>query len=587
MAKRKRHRFREIKEKGVRSTPWLLRLEDFINRFSWLFLAIIVLIALGLRASDLRADPPPDLSWSFAPYTDESLNTYSARNLVLYRTWRVDDFFPFVVYPLVNILVALVYRLFGIGFVQVKLISVFAGVIGVVVFYLLLKEMSGKIAGLIGGLLLATCYPLVMYSRLGLVETVQTLFLLLTGLFWLKGLRRNWLLAFAGFFAVGTVLLVKISALFIVPVIVLMFILEFFSICKTLPGRRALFSALFWFFLGALTAFFFWFFVVFLPYRNEYIQYVLRHSTESPAGHPTTISAYLFNTFTLGVRARLLSRLAVVALIGFIALPWLRRAARYIFLWFIFGFFMLGYMNYRPPRYEIVLIPPLIASFGIVMGRFLKPTGITISKPRPDFIKTIGYSCYLWPLITQLILYFTHFHIYYRSGGEVGVLLIALLGALFVGFVGYILLRKRSKELKISSPFLQTFIVLFLVVLSLRSDLSQFLGWFSSRTYNMISYCRDLDSVVSENAVVAGPWAPPLMLESKKRAVAVTDWANIDNLIDRFGVTHLILGEGETDRLLVEKLGPKLINEMTLLREYQVRGQLLRVYLLPPLSQPN
>ncbi len=49
-------------------------------------LVLVVLLGLWLRASDLGADPPPDLSWSFAPYTDEGLNTYSARNLVLYGT---------------------------------------------------------------------------------------------------------------------------------------------------------------------------------------------------------------------------------------------------------------------------------------------------------------------------------------------------------------------------------------------------------------------------------------------------------------------------------------------------------------------
>ncbi len=70
------------------------------------------------------------------------------------------------------------------------------------------------------------------------------------------------------------------------------------------------------------------------------------------------------------------------------------------------------------------------------------------------------------------------------------------------------------------------------------------------------------------------------MIESRKRAVAITDWANINDPINRFGITHIILGENEVDRLLWEKLPLEIKERMKPLRQYRIRGQLLTVYAL-------
>lgn len=293
------------------------QIEHFSRCHFWLLLSAILLIALLFRTADLRADPPPDLSWSFAPYTDESLNTYSARNLILYGNWYQDDFLPFCIYPLVNIVVALIFKLVGIGFVQVKLLSVLSGLLGVLIMALLIRHTAGEITALLAGLLLALSYPLVMYSRLGLVETVQILFLLLTGFFWIKSLEKPVLMLLTGFCAFSTFLLIKISGVFILPALLLLFICRWLSTRSRQEERRQFLVSIGWFTAGAIGAIIVWLIVVFLPYRNQYLQYVLRHSSESPAGHPQTLIAYLFNTFTIGVRSKLLPRLVWIALLGF------------------------------------------------------------------------------------------------------------------------------------------------------------------------------------------------------------------------------------------------------------------------------
>jgi 4-amino-4-deoxy-L-arabinose transferase-like glycosyltransferase len=556
--------------------------DRFLSRRFWLLLILITILGLALRAADLRADPPPDLSWSFAPYTDESLNTYSARNLVLYGTWKTDDFLPFVIYPLVNLLVALMFKIFGIGFVQVKLLSLFAGVIGILIIALLNREENREPSALLVAFLYATCYPLVMYSRLGLVETVEILFLLLTGFFWGRGLNRPVLMPLAGFFATGTVLLVKLSAVFLIPVMLLLIITEL----KNPRVRKRLLPGLGYFSLGILTALICWLLLVYLPYRNEYLKYVLRHSSESPAGHPRTLAAYLFNTFTFGLRSRLISRMVYTAVPGYLTLPFLgssgSRSLRYAWLWFIFGLLLLGYMNYRPPRYEIILLPVLLLAAATALTRFLK-TGTLLSAPRPSITKTLLYAIWLMPFTLQLMLHLSGFRNYPQPGNEAGILKLSLLISLLVCFAGYGLLRIQSREISINSPWLRSALVALLLLLSIRLDLSQFYNWFSNRTYNLLTYSRVLDRLLPENAVVAGPWAPPLMIESRKRAIAVTDWANIDDPVNRFGTTHLLIGEGATDQLLLEKLNPATAENLKLLRQFPVRGQVIRLFALPRL----
>ncbi len=586
------------------------QIEHFSRCHFWLLLSAILLIALLFRTADLRADPPPDLSWSFAPYTDESLNTYSARNLILYGNWYQDDFLPFCIYPLVNIVVALIFKLVGIGFVQVKLLSVLSGLLGVLIMALLIRHTAGEITALLAGLLLALSYPLVMYSRLGLVETVQILFLLLTGFFWIKSLEKPVLMLLTGFCAFSTFLLIKISGVFILPALLLLFICRWLSTRSRQEERRQFLVSIGWFTAGAIGAIIVWLIVVFLPYRNQYLQYVLRHSSESPAGHPQTLIAYLFNTFTIGVRSKLLPRLVWIALLGFLSLPGhairhrdarARQSWQYLLFWFIFAVLMLGYMNYRPPRYEIIILPPLIAAAANTLSQWLIPKpnsslpsigkekvpGLSRAEKKKApakssrlFFSIILYAIYLWPLALQLLLYISNFRNYPAPGNELGITVIALVIALTTSLIGALFYRLLTKNRIGKIPALNAIVAALLLLFSLRLDLGQFFNWFSNRTYILISSARDLDQSLPEDAVVAGSWAPPLMIESRKRAVAITDWANINDPINRFGVTHIILGENEVDRLLWQKLPLEIKERLKPLRQYRIRGQLLTVYAL-------
>jgi 4-amino-4-deoxy-L-arabinose transferase-like glycosyltransferase len=302
----------------------------------------------------------------------------------------------------------LVFKLLGMGFIQVKLLSLLAGVASVLVIYLLVKEDAGPLAGLLAGLALATSFPLTMYSRLGLVESVQILFLLLTGLCYVRGLKRPRQMVLAGLLGASTILLVKVSAAFIAPALAAAVAWELFTARRDRAAARVLLRGIGWGLAGIGIALCIWLVIVFLPHRADYFQYVLRHSLESPAGHPEGPVAYLLNTFTVGVKSRLIPRLSWVALLGFLTLPMLaigrRPALRYLGMWFVLALLMLGYMNYRPDRYELVLLPALIAGFAVTLARLIE-TGTLVPRLNPTLPKAGLYALWLWILATQLTYY--------------------------------------------------------------------------------------------------------------------------------------------------------------------------------------
>ncbi len=582
------------------------------HKARWLvpvLLALIVLIGLGLRASDLRADPPPYLSWSFAPYSDEAHNAYTARNLALYGALKVDDYVPFVVYPLVNVLLALVFKLFGVGFVQLKLVSLLAGVLAILVMYLLVKEESGPVAGLLAAFGIAVCYPLVMYSRLGLVESVQILFLLATGLFFVRGLKRPRQMAISGLFAAGAALFVKVSGVFVLPAVALVFLWQFIEARLHKESCRQLGRAVGWWCFGAGVVFVLWLLVVFFPHRADYIKYVVRHSFESPTGHPRNIVGYLLNTFSVGgpyqvgatslkvffdtlknrIGFWLFPKALFVVLLGFVFLPGFARkrlaGMRYLFAWFVIGALMLGYMNYHPPRYEIMLLIPLIGAFALMLTRLLE-SGTLVPQVKRSFLKSGFYCLWLWPVVLHLATYTSGFWGLVRPTSGESLLALTFGISLGLAGLGHFVLRLLKRGIDLRSIPARAVLVIVVLVLVLRLDLVQYFGWFNNRRYDIVSCSRKLDADLPDDAVLAGSWAPALLVESRKRALFVSEqWSvNVFDPVGRYGVTHLIsLGDGDVK--LFERMYPGLMQRATEFLNCRFPEPPLVVYTLPQPTQ--
>jgi hypothetical protein len=388
----------------------------------------------------------------------------------------------------------------------------------------------------------------------------------------------------AGLLGASTILLVKVSAAFIAPALAAAVAWELFSARKDRTAMKVMLRGIGLGFAGIGVGLGIWLVIVFLPHRADYFQYVLRHSLESPAGHPQGPVAYLLNTFTVGLKSRLIPRLSWVALLGFLTLPVLasgrKPALRYLGLWFALALLMLGYMNYRPDRYELVLLPALIAGFAVALARIIE-TGTLIPRVKPTLPKAGLYALWLWILATQLTYYTNGFWGALRPRDETGLLVTTLTVAAVAGALIYAVVRVARNGLSIRPMVARAVIALVLLLLTVRLDLSQYSRWFGSRTHVMVESGADLDSSLPADAVLVGNWATALLVGSKRHAVPLTDWANSDDPVGRFGATHLVSAENGFDFKLFSQLYPDMMPKASVFRRYEIRGIPLLVFELP------
>ncbi|HEY0605690.1 MAG TPA: glycosyltransferase family 39 protein [Herpetosiphonaceae bacterium] len=148
-------------------------------------------VALALRLLWLDADAATTLTWSGAPFTDEGLYSHAARNRVLLGTWRTDGWDNRLVSPLFDGLAFVVFSLFGVGFVQVRLISVVFSTIALLLFWDTLRQDWGPRWAVLGCALWGLDYFWFQLSRLGLLEPSMVAWLVVAAWCWRRSLDRG------------------------------------------------------------------------------------------------------------------------------------------------------------------------------------------------------------------------------------------------------------------------------------------------------------------------------------------------------------------------------------------------------------
>lgn len=154
-------------------------------------LLLVCLAALLLRLLFLHADPATTLTWSGAPFTDEGLYSHAARNRVLFGVWRTNEWDNRLVSPLWNALAFVVFRLFGVGFVQLRLLSVLFAVAALPLLWDALRRDIGARWATACAALWAFDACWFQYSRLGLIEPSMVAWLVAALWCWRRGLART------------------------------------------------------------------------------------------------------------------------------------------------------------------------------------------------------------------------------------------------------------------------------------------------------------------------------------------------------------------------------------------------------------
>lgn len=156
---------------------------------AWLVIAIGIII----RFLNLEADPP---FWMEHWITDEAFYVHNARNKFIFDTWVLDKINHGLFFcPLWTSSLLGIFKIFGISFFSIRVLSSFFGGITLVVFYYLIKPYLNEKQTLLVIFFISFSSLLIHFSRVGLGETFTLFFLLLSFFFWMRSLdwpkRRN------------------------------------------------------------------------------------------------------------------------------------------------------------------------------------------------------------------------------------------------------------------------------------------------------------------------------------------------------------------------------------------------------------
>lgn len=267
---------------GARRTFVLPRLGPVPVVWLWISLVLIAALAIGLRVAVLDSDPYPRLSWSTALLTDEGYYIHNARNVVLFGRARTDGFNNMLIMPTLHVVQVLVFKFIGVGAVQARLISVFASLLTLPLYFDALRRAFGRNIALMATLFLGLDHTSLLYSRMALMDTPASALMICCLYALTRSLpgaaygkieavanefhAQNWRLAWSC--VCGTVLGVTCATRGLGVLIVPLFLIAFWTGTEGLPvsARRQLIMALATGLVVSLTVFAI---TVYLPHKAE------------------------------------------------------------------------------------------------------------------------------------------------------------------------------------------------------------------------------------------------------------------------------------------------------------------------------
>jgi len=409
---------------------------------------------------------------------------------------------------------------------------------------------------------------------MSLSDTMLTNWMLMTLFFWAIGLKKPVFRFLAGLSAVG-VLSCKPTAAYFAIIVFIATLFHFLQEgCKGRKSWREFIRYIASLAAGFLSGFSLWLCFFYIPHYSE----ITRISTLwSKLSLPKNLGD--FATYTVGTYAPIVfkyfSWFPFVFLLGWIYLPvslyrLLKNRKGYnvlelfSLLWFIVGYFAISGFHYRPPRYYISLVPPIVflALFGLQQ---IQIAAFKMESLKKNILFVFVYSG--WIILTLfLIKAYIHFNLPR----------LWVPGALFLILAGLAYLSKKiffQHRIHMGIGF---YIVLLIVTLALSQNLSLYGKWWGNTSYRVVNTSKKIGKFVN-NGMIAGLWAPMLCMENKNRTLYVAShWFNYDKPYERYHFTHLVLWRGNFDAeltLIKKPLGKEFIKKrLKLIDQFAIKG---------------
>ncbi len=481
----------------------------------WYILSAVALgIGIFFRFYRLDLDPP----YFFAGTTQDLLTDpynviHFARNKILFGIWDIFDYSRWIVfkYTLSSFAAYISFAALGVSIVAANLSAVALNLGGILLFLTGLWRYSHKAASIAAILLLADI-TLLSYGRLPFMEN---------GLIFLSGLCYFLFVQFNGSKALEIIVGAVAAICFISGKAfgIIMIIPPLYLVLVGCPDSRwRRIGTLLISFAGTIVA------AGYLFYGKDFntVYQYLSEQSVGMYGLPAALTSpanLIVQAMTFGGQSRLFYFipgtliLLTVCLLIFI---WREKTGtgsaehnrhlRFNAVWLLAGFAFLMLFNHRPLRYQLFLLLPVSGIIGMTIAH----------SPYKLLARVKGLIRYaltflvFWYLTAQVILTFSNVSIYdnvTRSvwWGLILAIILTLLTTLFsVGF-GRLLQYTIKYSCIIALLFLahQGFWVYY---------------WLDKSTYDLKRAGSDLSQIVSENAVIVGPYSSALTIDTKLRS---------------------------------------------------------------------
>lgn len=516
--------------------------------FALCLFAVIVLAAL-LRGVFPTADPPSQPTVGIV-WHDEGAWVHNARNRALFGAWRLDEWNPMYVTPVLTGLEYASFRVVGTGLWQARLVSQAAGVASVLLLGLGVARLGGRRAGVVAALLAATNYVYVMYDRAALMEATMVALLVAA---WYAYLRAEasprW-----GLLAGAAALLAyftKASAVFLLAALVLDALLTILwqaggvgragggpGAIEMLARARARRAAA-WTIAGLAAAALAWLVFFVIPNWHEYRFYNWQMSVTRRPSYTLRALVDRASWFPIVhdffTRMFLATLLATAFLLGAVS-GFRRRVAgeRLLVWWIALGVAELLARDVGNERYFVFLIPPILALASLALVR-----------DRRLLLRQLANLPLRRAALAAPVVFFS---LYVLSGALVrlaflyevrpGVRLAAAVAAA-AGFLVYWTWPRAARWLSGDSWSVAAGVALALLVVA--GDLAQFGQWAAGRSYKNHAAMKRVAEILPPGTLVHGKLANGLSLESRIRPVFIgQNFGNYEDRLSRDDIRYLL-----------------------------------------------
>lgn len=531
-------------------------------------LALVLVVAAVLRSQHIKADPPailPFISGSAGIYFDEGIYCHNARNKILFGRWITDEWNPLVYNAPLTLIYYLGFRLFGISIVTVKAINIFFGLLGILLFHAGLRQYLGSGRSLALTSLFAFDYYWLMYNRIGLLENYSALCFLLCFYLFARSEEGRWSAYFLGLTAAFAALSKYMFVYFLISTLLAV---------AYRAWRRSDARSFIIFLAGVFTAWLPWFVAIYLPFRSTFSK--IAHGWEMLA-FPRSISKAWSNMLH-NPSPRYLQLMPVVSFLLVLFVAWTllklgrtRTSGRgpkdltiFIFLWIAGGAFSMGFLNYRPLRYYLPLIPALYLAVSILV------------RDR-DWIRS--KSRLSWPLaILPAILFFWFFPILGTRHSAFLAFPLVLRLLIFLSLAGVMMsiaIPNRTWKKAVDAA-------VFVVMLGCSLYLYD-IQFYQKPTYNLEEASRFIETLPA-GSVLMGQEAPRLALGTRfKTFLAYDNWFNYRDPFKRLAPTHLLILDkfDNSERDWIRRRFPQVVASLHLIRRFRVWDTTISLYRVP------